>query len=243
MPNDNKNLPAIKDLYEESLLDIRDRDNQFNVLMNQPPADKWLKVHPFITKTVVDETGKKVKAPYIYIPIERIEYLLTRIFQEWRVEIKDVKLLGNSVVTLVRLHFKHVVTGEWTYQDGVGAAPLQTDAGAGATEMDKLKSSAVMMAAPAAESYAIKDAAEKIGKLFGKDLNRADQILYDSMLNQFGVSEKPEDVIIQKIITGFENYKGEDKAKLKKEASDLIKAGKFTVEYGKDLAKKIGVTL
>jgi hypothetical protein len=38
-----------------------------------------------------------------------------------------------------------------------------------------------MKAAPAAESFAVKDAAEKIGKLFGRDLNRADQILYDEL--------------------------------------------------------------
>lgn len=39
-----------------------------------------------------------------------------------------------------------------------------------------------MIGTPAAESYAIKDAAEKIGKLFGKDMNRADQINYDNLI-------------------------------------------------------------
>ena len=67
------------------------------------------------------------------------------------------------------------------FQDGVGAAPLQTDKGAGAVDFNAIKSDAVMKAAPAAESYAVKDAAEKIGKLFGKDMNRADQILYDEL--------------------------------------------------------------
>ena len=38
-----------------------------------------------------------------------------------------------------------------------------------------------MKAAPAAESYAVKDAAEKIGKLLGKDMNRADRIMYDTL--------------------------------------------------------------
>ena len=68
------------------------------------------------------------------------------------------------------------------WQDGVGAAPLQTDKGAGAIDFNKIKNDAVMKAAPAAESYAVKDATEKIGKLFGKDLNRADKILYDSLV-------------------------------------------------------------
>jgi len=43
------------------------------------------------------------------------------------------------------------------------------------------KNDAVMKAAPAAESYAVKDAAEKIGKLFGKDMNRADKIMYNTL--------------------------------------------------------------
>ena len=67
------------------------------------------------------------------------------------------------------------------WQDGIGAAPIQTDKGAGAMQWDKAKSDAVMKAAPAAESYAVKDAAEKIGKLFGKDMNRADKIMYDTL--------------------------------------------------------------
>ena len=39
-----------------------------------------------------------------------------------------------------------------------------------------------MMAAPSAESFAIKDAAEKLGKIFGKDLNRKDAMAYDSLI-------------------------------------------------------------
>ena len=45
-----------------------------------------------------------------------------------------------------------------------------------------------MKAAPAAESYAIKDAAEKLGKIFGKDLNRKDVIGYESLLKS-GISK------------------------------------------------------
>ena len=45
-----------------------------------------------------------------------------------------------------------------------------------------------MMAAPAAESYAIKDAVEKLGKLFGKDLNRKDSMGYDMLGNKFDMA-------------------------------------------------------
>ena len=41
-----------------------------------------------------------------------------------------------------------------------------------------MSSGAIQMWAPSAESFAIKDAAEKLGKIFGKDLNRKDDIAY-----------------------------------------------------------------
>jgi hypothetical protein len=182
MNETKKNLPAIQDLYGD--IEKSSGQNALNVLLNQPPTEKWLKPHPTAKKKV---DGKDV--PITYIPIERVEYLLTRIFIKWRVEIKDVKLIANSVIVTVRLYYQDPLTGEWDYQDGVGANPLQTDKDAGATNFDRIKSHAVMIAAPAAESYAVKDAAEKIGKLFGKDLNRADQIGYDSLITIFDGNE------------------------------------------------------
>ena len=62
---------------------------------------------------------------------------------------------------------------------------MQTDKDAGAVDFNKIKSSAVQTAAPAAESFAIKDAAEKLGRLFGKDLNRKDIIDYNLLENRF----------------------------------------------------------
>jgi hypothetical protein len=78
------------------------------------------------------------------------------------------------------------------WQDGVGAVALQVDSGSGAIQFDKIKSSAVMIAAPAAETYAEKDAAEKIGKLFGKDINRANQIGYTDLIDSLPRQEKEE---------------------------------------------------
>lgn len=186
MENENK-LPVLKDLYSDTELKVA--QNDLNVLLNAPPAEAWLKEHPF-AKVVKVIDGKKVTIPAKYIPIERIEWLLTRIFIRWHSEIKSVQLIANSVVVTIRLYYQDVVTNEMIWQDGVGAVALQTDSGAGAIEFDKIKSSAVQMAAPSAETYAIKDAAEKIGKLFGKDINRAIQIDYTNLLNTIPKEEK-----------------------------------------------------
>lgn len=151
----------VKIVGDEVLLAKLVQRDQFLQVVNTPPPDAWVKEHPI---------AKGVK----YMPIERIELLLTRIFQEWKVEIKREGQLANSLFVTVRLHFKDPIDGEWRWQDGTGAAPIKTDKGANASDMGAIKNDAVMTGLPAAESFAIKDAAEKIGRLFGKDLNRKD---------------------------------------------------------------------
>jgi hypothetical protein len=132
-----------------------------------------------------------------YLPIERVEYLLTTIFIKWRVEIQSAQVMANSVVVILRLFVLNPLTAEWDYQDGIGAAPIQTEKGAAATDFGKVNTLAVQMAAPAAESYAFKDAAEKFGKLFGKDLNRKDEINYAPTLeSKFNDAEKVPDELL-----------------------------------------------
>ena len=160
-------LPALKELYDGDL-DLKKNQNDLNILLNCPPNPNWLKEHPI---------AKGVK----YIPIERIEYLLTRLFIKWRVEVKEVKVIANSCIVIVRLHYQNIEDDSWSWQDGVGAAPIQTDKGAGAMEWDKVKNDSVMKALPAAKTFAVKDAAELIGKIFGKDLNRKDEVIYDAL--------------------------------------------------------------
>lgn len=164
-------LPTIDQLYKDDGLPVVHKDAIFQALVNQEPKKEWIKLHPI------------TKEPYI--PIERIEWLLTNIIVRYRTEVKNVQQIANSVCVTIRLHYWDMIHNEWTFHDGIGAAPLQTDKDAGAVNWDRIKSNSVQIGAPAAESYAVKDAAEKIGKLFGKDLNRKENISYDSMKDRF----------------------------------------------------------
>lgn len=236
---EKRNLPAIRELYEEKDVELLKRENDLNVLLNQPPKDEWIRSHPIAKKEIMID-GQKKTVPLQYIPIGRIEWLLTRIFINWHTEIKTVQLIGNSVVVTIRLHYQSVTDGEWHFQDGVGANPLQTEREAGACDFNKLKSAAVQIATPAAESYAVKDAAEKLGKLFGKDLNRADEIAYDVLLNTFSDEKQPDIMILSsKIIEAFEKYSGKDKEELKKKAAKALKDN--DMETIKTIANKLGI--
>jgi hypothetical protein len=170
-PKEPTKLPTIEELYKSDTMPIVRKDALFQVLVNQEPKKEWIKTHPM------------TKEPYI--PIERVEWLLINIVGRYKTEILDTKQIANSIVVTIRLHYFDLIHNEWTFHDGIGAAPLQTDKGAGAIDWNNIKSNAVQIGAPAAESYALKDAAEKIGKIFGKDLNRKEVISYDSLKDRF----------------------------------------------------------
>lgn len=153
-------ITSIVEFDESQLKDMVTTDKYLAIVNSNPPKS-FIENHP---------TAKNVR----YIPIDKIEWLLTRLYQRWYVEILREGTMFNSVFVVVRLHYYNPITQAWEQQEGVGAVGMQTSKGAKAADMSEILSDAVMKGLPAAESYAIKDAAEKIGRLFGKDLNRKD---------------------------------------------------------------------
>lgn len=166
-PGGGRPLVKIEELYADT--GLAEQQTELNRLLNCQPKTEWVRENKYANNSK-------------YIPIEIIEYLLTSIFLKWRLEVHQIQVIANSVVVTVRLYVQDPISGEWDWQDGVGASPIQTEKGAAATDFSKVNTSAVQMAAPAAETYALKDAAEKFGKIFGKDLNRKDEMNYQGML-------------------------------------------------------------
>lgn len=176
--SENRQLPTLADLHHD--LDKAKHVDQFLTLVNHPPHEMWLKKHKYIDK-----------GNHKYLPIDKVEFLLNRIFGGYQVEVRNVTQLFNSVCVTVRLIVRHPVTGETIFQDGIGAAPMQTDEGAKAADMGAIKSAAVQIGAPAAESYAIKDAAEKFGAIFGRDLNKRDLLEFQGAYDKQEAKVKP----------------------------------------------------
>lgn len=141
------------------------KNDQLKSLLNQPPPMQWVKEHPF---------AKGCK----YIPIDKVELMLDTIFQRWKVEVKEVAQLFNGIRVTVRLHYWNPLLNEWEFHDGVGAKELQTEKGTGPVKQDfsNVRQGAIDIALPIAKTEAIKDAADHIGKLFGRDINRSSAI-------------------------------------------------------------------
>jgi len=158
-------LPTLQELYSD--VETTKKEDAFLVLMNKNPAPTWVKEHPFIRG-------------YKYLPIDKIEFLLKKIFKNYKIEVLKSGLLFNAIEVTVRVWYVHPVTNEWLFHDGVGASELQTqkDSGTLKHDMSNVNKGAVMMSLPIAKTIAIKDACDHFGRLFGADLNRKDVIEY-----------------------------------------------------------------
>lgn len=171
MADEKQNLPTIAELTGDVELALK--NDQLNLLLNQAPPQNWVKVHPYIKG-------------HNYLPIDKVELMLKRIFKRYRIEITGQGIAFNGVWVTVRLHYQNPIDGVWDYHDGIGAMQLQTKAGTSPADLININNGAVSMAFPIAKTLAIKDAADMFGKLFGADLNRKDTLNYttDKSLNK-----------------------------------------------------------
>ena len=167
-------LPSLRDLVKD--IDNYYEQDKLNFLLNQEVPKSWIKYHPYIKKTITNEQGKKVQVPYPYLPIDKVNHLLRKIFKRHRIEILRENTAFNGVVVTIRLHYWNIVFNEWDFHDGIGAINLQTKAGSSPADLQNINNGALSMAFPLAKTLAIKDAADELGKIFGADLNRNDTL-------------------------------------------------------------------
>lgn len=156
-------VPTLAELYADD--ETAYKNEEFMRLLNSEPPAQWIKTHK--------STGIR------YLPIDKVELLLDRIFVgKWRKEILTVQLLVNAIQATVRLWVFHPVRQEWTFHDGAGAMSIQLKSGSAPSDLANVNHNAIQMNTPAAISYALKDAADNFGKIFGRDITRKDTAPY-----------------------------------------------------------------
>lgn len=186
--NKVQKLPTLAEIHEENL-EVAFKNEQLNLILNSQPKQEWIKIHPFIKD-------------YKYIPIDKIEYLLRRIFKFYRIEILRESVAFNGVYVVVRVHYLNPITKQWEFHDGIGAQQLQTKAGTSAADLININNGAVSMAFPIAKTVAIKDACDHFGSLFGANLNRKDSIAYSP---DNSVLKSKQDIKDERIVTLIKN--------------------------------------
>ena len=175
--NKTKMQTEIEKIFLSKLEEAKADKVSFKNFINRTPPANWLKAHP-MAKRKVDG----INMPTEYLPIERLTWMVRHVFESYEVKVKHVQLILNSVQVTVNITMVDCF-GVVHTQDGIGAAGIQMDAGASITELSKVKLSGVQMAAPAAMTFAEKDAIERVGKIFGSDINRQDVLYYELQEN------------------------------------------------------------
>jgi hypothetical protein len=141
------------------------KDFTFKEIVNQDPPKKWLEKHPMY--------GGQ------YLPIDKVELLLDTLYKQWEMRIINYNILINSIAVQIELKVVDY-EGNERIVHGVGAAPIQVDKGSSPIDHTKIKSDSVMKALPSATSYALKYAAKRLGKIFGRDVERDDSVQFNT---------------------------------------------------------------
>lgn len=178
-----KKVPTIQELYNDEQLELMIDVDNFNAILSSPPPKSWLKLHPYISN-------------YWYLPIQKTEWLLRRIFKQYKIEITGQGTAFNGVWVTVRVHYFHPILNEWMFHDGIGSAQLQTKKGTSPADLSNINQGALSMAFPLAKTVAVKDACDHFGDAFGANINRKDVI-------PFTADDKLQDVKREKDIERF----------------------------------------
>lgn len=172
--------PTLSEIFSDNIEEAF-KGEQLNLLLNQPPKKEWIKTHPYISN-------------YKYLPIDKVEFMLRKLFQRYRIEITGQGTAFNGVWVTVRVHYLSPITGEFDYHDGIGACQLQTAKGTSPADLGNINNGALSMAFPIAKTVAIKDACDHFGNIFGANLNRKDTVEFspDAKIMEAGMRKEKE---------------------------------------------------
>lgn len=188
-----RKVPSIQELYDNEQLDLMVNVDNFNAILSSPPPASWVKVHPYI-------------AGYKYLPVEKTEWLLRRIFKQYKIEITGQGVAFNGVWVTVRVHYFHPIIKEWMFHDGIGSTALQVKKGSSPSDLANINNGALSMAFPLAKTLAIKDSCDAFGDAFGANLNRKD-------IMPFTADEKLKDIQHEKEVERFKKVINEAESK------------------------------
>lgn len=134
---------------------------------------------------------------YLYIPVSTIEKDLAKLFFGLvQYEIISFQQVFNEILVTARIKVFHPLIKQWMNYDGAGSAVIQQDKDTKVSEFHlHKKANSMQLGFPKAYAEAIKNAAKKIGKRFGSDLNRALEDDYSGFFKEEPIKVDESNVI------------------------------------------------
>lgn len=117
------------------------------------------------------------------ILISHIEMLLDEyFFGLWETENFKWAVIANEIVGSIDLVCTHPVTNQKFRRVGAASIQIMVNAGTNALDVQNKKSNALDMGFPKLKTECLKNAANSLGKLFGRDLNRKKADAYQPLI-------------------------------------------------------------
>ena len=152
--------------------DLRERLQNFLSLLNKQPKPESLGETP-------DKKAKTVLISHVEMTLD--EYF----FGMWKTTNFRWSQVGNEVVGAISLSVLHPVSGLWIEREGAASIVIMVDRAPDniqgrernlwALDMENKKSNALDMGFPKLKAECLKNAANSLGALFGRDLNRKEK--------------------------------------------------------------------
>lgn len=116
-----------------------------------------------------------------YLPVSFVQMKLDEIFLGlWSWEVKSVQVVANEILVHGELRVFHPIAKAWITRSGTGATMIMQVKDAPVMDITSKIKNTLGKDFPHAEAEALKSAAKKLGKAFGRDLNRKDEDTYES---------------------------------------------------------------
>lgn len=131
-----------------------------------------------------------------YIPISHVEMELDERFMGlWETENFKWSVIANEIVGSIDLRVYHPIARVWIRRTGAAAAMIQQKKDSDITDISAKFKNTLVKDFPHLEAECIKSAAKKLGKMFGRDLNRKHDDEYHSIYSeQAEISEDMETI-------------------------------------------------
>lgn len=160
---------------------------------------------------------KKDPSGFDYIPIGVMQNRLDKLFpMMWTEKYQKHEVIANEIVVVIELSVFNPTLGEWITRVGTGSAMIQQAKGAALTDVGAKYKNTLQKDFPNARARAFRNACKAFGNLFGRSLNRDQNIeagddFIMTNLNAVAIPEKAMSQMLDDLRIEIDNLEQKDK--------------------------------